>query len=324
MLQGFVLFFHGAWYLSAEMAQQATRPEDDPDIVVLAATENWLRDFYHTLLRLSWWRTVATITIAYIVLNALFGVVYLVSGGVSNAAPGSFLDAFFFSVQTMVTIGYGTMVPVTRLTNFIVTGEAILGVIVNALVTGLVFSKFSRSSARIMFMTRLTIAKRNGIPTLSLRVGNQRSNLIIEARVRITFVRRELTLEGETFYRLVDLVLERDNSPAFSRSWTVLHVIDESSPLHGLTEEALRADEDAEFVVTVVGTDDTSFQPVHARFTYSGKDVVFDARPADILSWRDDGKFVVDMGKFQDIVEVAPIHAMKPSKVAPLADESAP
>ncbi len=273
------------------------------DVIVLGGSDTFFRDLYHTLLRQSWPQTIASITFGYLVSNALFAVVYHFTGGISNVAAGSYLDAFFFSVQTMVTIGYGAMVPLTRVANVVVVFEAIFGVIVNALVTGLVFSKFSRSTARVAFMTRATISPRNGVPTLSLRFGNQRGNLIIEAQIRVTLIRTETTLEGERFYRLQDLKLVRDRSAAFTRSWTVMHVIDESSVLFGATPESLAKDE-TEILVSMVGTDDTSFQPVHARHTYSHTDIVFGARPADILTERPDGKLVVDLSKFDDIVPV--------------------
>ena len=148
----------------------------------------------------------------------------------------------------------------------------------------------------------------NGLPTLMLRLGNERSNVIAEARIHLGFVHTEITKEGMTLYRLEDLSLVRDTSQALTRSWTVMHVINEQSPLFGMTPEIM-ATREVEFFASVVGTDDTSLQPVHGRKRYLNSDVAWGARHADILTEREDGQLQMDVRKFDDVVATEPTEA---------------
>ncbi len=219
--------------------------------------------------------------------------------------PWTDLYDFFFSVQTMGTIGYGVMHPDTVAAETLVTAEVITGVSLVALTTGLLFAKFSIPRARMQFATWATISPFDGVPTLMFRLGNERASQIIEALVRVVLVRTEHTAEGVLYYRLRDLTLERDRSPALSRSWVVMHRIDDTSPLHDATPESFARDE-VEFMVTVVGIDETSAQNLHARFTYHHSRVRWGARHADMLSERDDGGLRLDMAHFDRIVVTAP------------------
>lgn len=259
------------------------------------------RDLYHRFLRLSWPAALGVIVALFLFLNTLFAAIYVVIGGIANARPGSFADAFFFSVQTMGTIGYGSMYPSTPAANALVVVEAVAGLLVTAVATGLVFTKFSQSNARILFSKHVTIAPWDGVPTLMFRLSNERGNQIIEAQIRVILLRTERTKEGVTFYRMIDLPLCRDRSPAFTRSWAVMHPIVPGSVLHGASPETLKAWE-AELLVTVVGTDDTSLQPVHARHQYADQEILWGMRHADILSERPDGSLVLDLAKFHDVV----------------------
>jgi inward rectifier potassium channel len=260
-----------------------------------------MRDAYHFFLRISWPAALGNIVALYLALNAVFAVAYLVLGGVENAHRHSFWDAFCFSVQTMGTIGYGSMYPTSAAANVVMIAESVTSLVVTALATGLVFAKFSRSTARVVFSRQAVIGPMNGVPTLMLRVGNERGNAILEASIRLVLTRTERLKEGTTFYRLVDLKLARDRSPAMARSWTVLHTIDETSPLHGASPETLKRDE-VELLATLVGTDDTSLQPVHARHRYLDGEIEWGARHADILSEDDHGNLILDVRKFHQIV----------------------
>jgi len=272
---------------------------------VIGAPPAPLRDFYHALLALSWPATIGVVVASYFAGNALFAVLFLASGGIANARPGSLRDAFFFSVQTLGTIGYGAMYPVSDTANLLVTVESTFGLVLTALVTGLVFAKFSRPTARVLFSQKLTIAPMNGVPTLSFRVGNQRKNRILGAQLQVAFVRTERTAEGKDFYRMIDLRLSRDRIFSLSRSWSVLHAIDEASPLWGQTPESL-AEQGAEFQVSVSGMDDTWMQAIHASHTYGDRDVVWGARHADIL--RDEGAVMtVDLAKFDELEPTEPV-----------------
>lgn len=280
-------------------------PQGIAPILVIGAKSTPFRDFYHRFLRLPWWAALTTIVVAFLGLNAVFAAMYRELGGVANARPGSFADAFFFSVQTMGTIGYGSMYPATPAANALVVAEAVVGLLVTAVATGLVFAKFSQSNARIVFSRHVTISPWDGVPTLMFRLSNERGNQIVEAQVRVVLTRTERTREGMTFYRMIDLPLVRDRSPAFTRSWAVMHAIVPGSLLHGHTPESLKTIE-AELMVAVVGVDDTSLQPVHARHTYVDHEILWGARPVDVLSEREDGRIVLDVTRFHDVVETDP------------------
>jgi inward rectifier potassium channel len=294
-----------------------------PEIVVLGAPRTTLRDFYHLFLRVPWSVALAAIVGAYLALNLLFALAYLTSGGVANARPGSLFDAFCFSVQTMGTIGYGAMYPINGAANLIVIAESVTSLIVTAVATGLVFAKFSRSGARVAFSEHPVIGPMDGVPTLMLRVGNERGNQILEATIRISIVRTERLKEGTTFYRMYDLPLARERSPAMARSWTVLHPIAKGSPLWGATPESLELDE-VEILVTVVGVDDTSLQPVHARKRYMASDIIWGARHADILREDEAGALVLDLTKFHEIEPTAPIEGFSYPRGASKDARSAP
>jgi inward rectifier potassium channel len=264
-----------------------------------------VRDFYHALLQLPWWVTIAGISGTFLAANALYALGYLVMGGVAHAAPGSFTDAFFFSVQTMGTIGYGNMYPTSMAANAVVVAESLTGLTLAALSTGLVFAKFSRSTARVTFTRQAVISPADGVPTLMFRLGNERGNQIVDARIRAVMIRTEKTAEGSTFYRMVDLALQRERALSLSRSWSVLHRIGPDSPLHGETPESLEA-KDIEIQVLVLGLDDTSMQTIHAGHRYFARQIVWGARHADILSETSDGNLVLDLRKFQDVEPTKP------------------
>jgi inward rectifier potassium channel len=274
-------------------------------VTVIGAPQTTLRDFYYLFLKVRWSWAIAVIVVVYLALNALFAVAYLVLGGVTNAHPGSFYDAFCFSVETMGTIGYGSMYPASAAANAIMIVESVTSLVITALATGLIFAKFSRSSARIAFSKHVVIGPMDGVPTLMLRVGNERGNQILEATIRLALVRTELTKENTKFYRMYDLRLQRERSPAMSRSWTVLHPIDRESPLFGATPETVVRDE-IELIANLVGTDDTSLQPVHARKRYDDHEIIWGARHADILTEDAEGNIVMDVRRFHDIQATPP------------------
>ena len=197
------------------------------------------------------------------------------------------------------------MYPTSVGANVVMITESVTSLVVTALATGLVFAKFSRQSARVVFAKQAVIGPMDGVPTLMLRVGNERGNSILEASIRVVFTRTERLKEGTTFYRLVDLKLTRDRSPAMARSWTVMHPLDADSPLSGATPESLKRDE-VELMVTVIGTDDTSLQPVHARRTYLDHEILWGARHADVLSEDRSGNITLDVRRFHHVVPTVP------------------
>jgi inward rectifier potassium channel len=271
------------------------------DVLVVGAAAHPLRDAYLLVLRMRWRAVLGSIAAAYLAVNALFALAYMATGGVVGMRPGSFRDAFFFSVQTMGTVGYGAMYPVSNAANTVMVAESVVSLIVTALATGIVFARFSQSSGQIVFSNKVCISPWDGVPTLAFRIGNDRASTVFEARISVSIIRTERTKEGVLFYRMYDLGLVRDRSPALARSWNVMHVINEKSPLFGATPDSCKSEE-VEIVATVVGTDDTSLQPVHARRRYLTNDVVWGARLADVLTELPDGRLKLDLARFDEVV----------------------
>ncbi len=260
-------------------------------------------DLYHTLLTVPWSGFFAALAAAYVVFNLVFGVCYLLAdGGIANARPGNFADAFFFSVQTMATIGYGQLYPQSFAANLLVSVEVLLGMSGLALATGLIFARFSRPTARVMFSEIAVITLHDGAPTLMFRAANQRRNQILEAQVSVSMLRDETTAEGIPMRRFHDLPLVRARTPMFLLTWTMMHRIDERSPLFGATPQSLAA-EGVEIVVTLIGLDTTASQTVHARYSYLADEIVWNRRFVDILSRGEDGSRIVDYRRFHDLAE---------------------
>jgi inward rectifier potassium channel len=281
------------------------RPSRTYEIKVIGAQHLYFSDAYHAFLRTTWRLALAGIVVFYLGLNALFAVAYMYSDGIVNATHGSFIDAYYFSIQTMGTIGYGAMYPKGPVANALVILESVSGLLVTAVVTGLVFAKFSHPTARLVFSQSAVIGPMEGVPTLMFRVGNERSNQIIDTQIRVVLLRTELTKEGTTFYRMHDLVLSRDRSPALTRSFTVMHPITPQSPLYGQTPESIQKSE-VELQISVMGIDDTSFQPVHAQNVYNDTSIIWGAHLADILSEDADGNLILDLRKFHDVTPTKP------------------
>jgi inward rectifier potassium channel len=275
------------------------QPEPPYKIRVIGAPGTPIRDLYFGLMRLSWPSTLAVIVGGYLLLNVLFALIFVAVGGIDHMRPRSLTDAFFFSVQTMGTIGYGAMSPTSNGANVVVVAESVVSLLFTATATGLVFAKFSRPNARVLFSCAAVIGPVDGKQCLSFRVGNQRASLLIEARCRVTLVRTETTAEGRTFYRMLDLPLARERMPSLSRSWSAVHVIDERSPLFG-ESEASAAAKDIEILITLTGTDDIWMQPVHATHRYFHTDIRWNARLADVLS-EDGDDLVLDLRRFHDV-----------------------
>lgn len=258
-------------------------------------------DFYARLLRARWPQVILLFALVYGVGNALFAGLYLAAGdAIQNARPGSFLDAFSFSVQTMATIGYGAMSPRGVAGNVLVLAESFVGLVALALATGIVFAKFARPRAGILFSRRAILAPRNGVPSLMLRLANGRGSDIADASVRVTALLSEVTREGEQLRRLHDLAVVRDRTPLLLMSWLVIHPIDEASPLHGLSETAWK---DVQIYANVTGIDGVYGQTVYAYHLYTPADVVRGGRFADVIRPLPDGRRELDLTKFHDVVE---------------------
>jgi inward rectifier potassium channel len=277
--------------------------------------DRYFDDFYHQLMISSWPFLLLEVVGAITVVNCLFALGYLVSGGIEHARRGSFADAFFFSVQTMATIGYGKMVPANILANLLASAEALTGLLAFALVTGLVFSKFSRPTARVRFTRNAVIALRDGLPSLMFRMANVRANQIVEAHIHVVLARQERTLEGEEVRRFYDLDLTRYRNTIFNYSWTAIHPIDINSPLYGATAQSLKAS-DAEITVSLTGIDETFSQTVYARYYYDAEDIIWGARLADITSRTPEGEFYLNFTRYDQVVPAELPHTeMAPQRI---------
>jgi inward rectifier potassium channel len=263
--------------------------------------DGYFDDFYHQLMTSSWPLLLLEVVGAVIAVNCLFASAYLVAGGIQNARRGSFADAFFFSVQTMATIGYGKLVPDGFIANLLASAEALTGLLAFALITGLVFSKFSRPTARVRFTRNAAISLRDGVPSLMFRMANVRTNQIVDAQIHVVFARQERTLEGEEVRRFYDLDLTRYRNAIFNYSWTAIHPINQDSPLYGASAESLKTSE-ASIVVSLTGIDETFSQTVYARCYYDAEDVIWGARLADITERTPEGEFLLDFTHYDQVM----------------------
>jgi inward rectifier potassium channel len=266
---------------------------------------DWMHDFYYFLIATSWPILLLCFVGVFLGTNALFGGLFALFGGVESARPHSFVDGFFFSVETMGTIGYGEMTPRSVPAHLLVTVESMLSMLFLAVVTGLVFAKFSRPRARVAFSNVAVVAPRNALPTLMFRVANERANHIVEAQLRVTLMANEVTQEGEHLRKMTDLPLLRSHSSAFILTWTAMHVLNEQSPLYGATPERL-AEQQVEVLVTFTGYDATLAQTIHARYSYVAAEILFDRRFVDIIQVLPDGKRRIDFTRFHHTEPVVP------------------
>ena len=269
-------------------------------------------DLYHSILRASWWQFFGGVALAFLAGNAVFALLYIAqTGSISGARSGNFEDAFFFSVQTMATIGYGAMAPATRFAHVIVTIEALCGILGVALVTGVTFAKFARPTARILFASRAVVTPRNGVPHLSFRMANWRGNTVVEAQLRLILLVEELTSEGETLRRPLVLPLVRDKNPTFILSWLAMHEIDADSPFYGGEAALVRLrKQKADIYLSLSGLDETTGQTIHTRYGYTLDDIVYNAKFVDVLTVAADGTRELDYSKFHEWKRIGPPEAL--------------
>jgi inward rectifier potassium channel len=242
---------------------------------------------YHWLLRISWPEFLGFITLSYIIVNTVFAVAFLLCGpDALQSNPGSFVSqpfyrAFFFSVDSFATIGYGNIIPVGVAANTLVTIEALLNILGIALATGVIFSRFSRPSARIIYSRNALVAPYRDKTALEFRIANARSSQLIEVQMQVILTKME-RVNGTMVRKFYDLALERQRVVFFALSWTVVHPIDPTSPMWGLTDEDLRQ-ADAEVLILLTGTDETLSQVVHSRSSYKADEIVWGAKFANMF-----------------------------------------
>jgi len=261
---------------------------------------------YHWLLTISWPKFISFISGSYLVVNALFAFAYLLLGpdalqsSSGNFAGQPFYRAFFFSVDTFATIGYGNIVPVGVAANTLVTIEALLNILGIALATGVIFARFSRPSPKIIYSRNAIVAPYRDRVALEFRIANARSNQLIEVQVQVILTKIE-QVGGSTVRKFYDLDLERHRVVFFALSWTVVHPIDSNSPMWGLTHKDLLA-ADAEFLILVIGTDETASQTVHSRSSYKANEIVWGAKFANMFLRSDtEGIIGMNLSRIHDI-----------------------
>ena len=269
-------------------------------------------DVYHRVLAMPWWRFFAYAAAGWVGVNLLFAILYaIVPGCVSGARPGDLEDAFYFSVQTLATIGYGAMAPASRYGHVIVVAEALVGTLGVALITGVTFAKFARPTARVLFAYKAVVQVRDGVPHLVLRLANWRGNMVVEGQLRVTLLVLQKTQEGDAIRVPVELSLVRDRTAMFALTWMPMHRIDRSSPLHGAPATlGLLREQKAEIYLTFTGLDETMSQPIHARHRYRLDQLVYNARFVDVLSIDDHGSRTIDYGRFHDVEQIGPPDAL--------------
>ena len=226
--------------------------------------------------------------------------IYVITGtGIANAKPGSFIDAYFFSIQTLSTVGYGSMYPNTFISQSIVSVEIFIGLLCLAVLTGLMFARFSKPTARVLFSEVAVICPFDGIPTLMFRAANQRNNRILEAQVKVSLMRDEITKEGHQLRRFYDLPLMRSQTPVFGLSWLIMHPIDENSPFYQKTPEELK-EKGIELWISLTGLDETFSQTIHTRYAYSIDHILWNQRFVDIFSQDEQGQWFIDLSKMHE------------------------
>jgi inward rectifier potassium channel len=261
-------------------------------------------DLYFRSMTVYWPIFFGTAALIFIVLNTVFDFLYwLGDHPIANVAADLPLplSLFYFSIETLATVGYGDMHPQTNYGHLIATIEIFTGMSFLAVMTGLIFARFSRPRARFVFAEHPVVGLHQGRPTLMVRVANARNNTISQATARLWFFLVENTSEGTQLRRYYELELERQEHPMFTLSWTLFHVIDDSSPLFGLTETDLAA-ADAAFAFNVSGIDDSSAQHLHARKLYAHQDILWRHRYRDITSMSPQGRLLIDYSKFHDVL----------------------
>lgn len=256
-----------------------------------------LLDAYHLMRTASWKAIIGLFAALFVVSNLIFAALYDVAGATVLNSHG-FLDDFWFSVQTMGTIGYGYLAPANDIANAFVLVESFVGILLVALITGIFFARFSTPSARVMFSKVALISEHDARRVLMFRMANERTTAIVEATVRAYLVADETLANGELMRRVYDLPLRRATSPVFSLSFLAIHDIDAASPLRGRTPELLQAQQ-ANLIVTFTGIDDRLAQTVHSRYVYTWDDIEFDRRFADLFrNDPDTGRRYLDMEPF--------------------------
>ena len=268
-------------------------------VVVEGATGGW-SDLYHTAMVVGWPTFLGAIAALFVAVNFVFAALYaLEPGGVANVRPGDVADLFFFSVETFSTTGYGDMHPQTFYGHAIATLETFASLIATAGVTGLIFARFSRPRARLVFARNPIVATHDGVETLMVRVANARHSFLSEATAKLWWLGPIVNAEGRRYVGFLPMKLLRGENPALALSWTLFHPIDASSPLYGKSAAEL-VDAQVNIVVSIAGLDETSSQAVHSRHAYAADELKWSHDFIDMFRFDDNGRRHVDFSKIHE------------------------
>ena len=286
------------WTSKARVVQLGGR-----EVIAEGLRLNFWADISHRCMTASWPAFIGGAALIFLGFNAVFASFYWIGNQpISNVPGGAYIDYLYFSIETLSTAGYGDMHPQTHYGHFIATAELFTGIFSMSLMTGLIFARFSRPNARLLFAEHPVISNHDGKPTLMVRFANERHNIIGNAAARLWLLRNEVSSEGRSSRRFYELPLVRSEHPALALSWTLYHVLDAQSPLHGLSADDLEASS-VSLVVVVSGYDVVAAQTVHARKAYDHSDIRFGQRYADILDASQGGRIRIDYGRFHETLE---------------------
>jgi inward rectifier potassium channel len=275
----------------------------DREIITEGLHLSFWADISHRCMTASWQSFIAGAVLVFIVFNAVFAFFYWIGNQpIANVPGGAYIDYVYFSIETLSTAGYGDMHPQTHYGHFISAVELFTGIFSMSLMTGLIFARFSRPNARLLFADNPVIYNHDGKPTLMLRLANERHNIISNATAKLWLFKNVVSMEGEQIRRFYELQLTQNQNPGLALSWTLYHVLDETSPMYGLNADDLAACK-ASLVLVVTGYDVVAAQTVHARKSYDHADIRFGHRYVDILDTSEDGRLRVDYGRFHETLE---------------------
>ena len=254
-----------------------------------------LRDPYHIAVTLPWSAFFLAMLAVFVLINLVFAGLYLAAPGAVAHLHGP-TDAFFFSIETLATVGYGNMAPASLYGHAISGLEIVCGMFFTALTTGLIFVRFSRPRARLLYADKAVVAVRNGRPTLMIRLGNARASVLTNAQARLSALLPEVTLEGQLYRRPKDLVLDRAHLPIFALTWTLLHELDASSPLNGYTPERMES-EQVRLFLSIAAHDEALNADVQDMRDFGPEDVMFGMRYQDAVAFDREGRTFADLGR---------------------------
>jgi inward rectifier potassium channel len=302
---------HQPWKRFGQMIKRPSEPASRTRVLQFGGREvivaegqrlGFFADISHRCMTASWPSFIGGAVLIFIVFNAIFAVFYWIGNQpISNVPAGDYIDYVYFSIETLSTAGYGDMHPQTHYGHFIAAVELFTGIFSMSVMTGLIFSRFARPNARLLFAAHPVVSNNEGKLTLMIRLVNERHNIIGNATAKLWLLRNELSMEGRTFRRFYELPLVKSEHPALALSWTLYHPLDESSLLYGLDAEDFEAS-DVALAVVVTGYDVVAAQTIYAQKAYNHADILFGHRYADILGTSEDGRTKIDYGRFHETV----------------------